>query len=562
MHGSIASNRGDMKEGRRQSAQLALYGALFGAAFPAVAVVLVFVFSASSIALLIIIAFAIPVLGTVGYLIGVREDRMITLAADLETRVGERTSAIQSMLDVTGDGFLTFGSDYLVREEYSRPAETIFGGAIAGRRIADLLFMEDSDRQEFVEGLDLFFKGTAKAEVIFDLLEKRVEIADRVISVDYRAIDDGTVLLALTDITDQERLEAEVAEQNRRRDLILKVVSNKAYFASYVEEANDLFQVLDAVSSHRTSAIPDETAERLAAQVHTFKGNANFLGFTRTATVAHDFEDQLVALPILQGEVDLSSEVFVMKRQFYEEYNAIAETLGDQWINDLSKISVPVASVEKVEQYVRGKYGADKALVRAMEQLRSVPMSSLFSRYPQMIADLAGRRGRRVKPVSVRGGDFRVLPEQYDNLVNALTHIARNMVDHGIESPAEREMKGKSDLGTIAIDIERDRGEIAVSFSDDGRGISFAAVEAKARELGMIENGNEPSRSELLGYLFSAGFSTADEVTMVSGRGVGLNAVQRAVQQLGGKIAVETRPGRGTTFRITVPDSSARRRRG
>ncbi len=550
-----------MNEGRKQSRRFALFGTAFGAMFPAVASVLVFAFNASTGPLLIIIALAIPILGGVGYLIGVREDRLVTVTGDLEGRVAERTSAIQSMLDVTGDGFLTFGSDYLVQPEYSKPAETIFGGEIGGRRVPDLLFIEDSERQEFVEGLDLFFKGNAKADVIFDLLEKRVEVGERVISVDYRAIDDATVLLALTDITDQERLEAEVAEQNRRRDLILKVVSNKTYFASYVEEANELFQVLDAVASHRTSAIPDETAEKLAAQVHTFKGNANFLGFTRTATVAHDFEDQLIALPILQGEIDLSSEVFVFKRQFYEEYNAIAETLGDQWINDLSTISIPVVSVRKVEQYVRGKYGSDRALVRAMEQLRSVPFASLFSRFPQLVADLAGRRGRRVKPVSIRGGEFRVLPEHYEDLVNSMTHIARNMVDHGVESPAEREMKGKSELGTITIDIDKEQDDLTVSFTDDGRGISFAAVEAKARELGMITNGTEPTRSQLLGYLFSAGFSTADEVTMVSGRGVGLNAVQMAVQRLGGKIAVESRPGRGTTFRITVPARGARRRR-
>ena len=162
-------------------------------------------------------------------------------------------------------------------------------------------------------------------------------------------------MCALTDVTEQERLEAELEEQERRRNLILRVVSNRKHFAGFLEEANDLFQVLDAVSSHRSSQIPQETTEKLAAQVHTFKGNASFLGFVRTATVAHDFEDQLAALAILQDDLDLSSEVFVLKRQYYEEYNAIAETLGEQWINELSTINV-FATVQKVEKYVRAKY--------------------------------------------------------------------------------------------------------------------------------------------------------------------------------------------------------------
>lgn len=549
-----------MNASRRQEIRFSLFGAAIGAFFPAAAFALVFLLNAGAPVLLGIISLAIPGLGFAGWLLGVREDRLRTVREDLEARVHERTAAVQSMLDVTGDGFLSFGDDYLVRPEYSRPCELIFGGPIAGRRIPELLFAEEKERQEFVDGLDLYFSGTAKAGVIFDLLEKRVEVGERIVEVDYRAIDEGTVMVALTDVTDQERLEATMEEQNRRRDLILKVVSNRKYFAGFVDEANELFQVLDAISSHRAKTIPQETSEKLAAQVHTFKGSATFLGFARTATVAHDFEDQLAALPILQSEADLSSEIFVMKRQFYEEYNAIAETLGDQWINDLATISIPLASVQKVEKYVRTKYAGDRALVRAMEQLRSVPFGDLFSRFPQLIADLAGRRGRRVKTVVVRGGEFRVVPDRYEGLVTSLEHMARNMVDHGIESPAERQMKGKPDLGTIAIDIERTEREIAISFSDDGRGISFAAVEARAREKGLITNGSEPSRPELLALLFSAGFSTAEEVTIVSGRGVGLNAVQREVQKLSGKIGVETRPGRGTTFRVTVPAPGAGRR--
>jgi len=185
-------------------------------------------------------------------------------------------------------------------------------------------------------------------------------------------------------------------------------------------------------------------------------------------------------------------------------------------------------------------------------------MADIFSRFPQLIRDVASRRGRRVKDVELSGGDFRVLPEDYEPLANALTHIARNMVDHGIESPAEREMKGKPPEGEITVSIARDTPEIAIVFTDDGQGISFAAVEARARANGLIENGHEPSRSELLALLFSSGFSTAEAVDSTSGRGVGLNAVQRAVRALGGKIVVETKPGRGTTFRITVPERRTR----
>lgn len=534
--------------------RFALIGIAVGAVFPAASAVLVFVLGVPSAYLLVVIGLAIPVLGSVGWLIGSREDRLTALAADLEHQIAERTAAIRNMLDVTGDGFLTFGPDYRVHPEYSKPCEEIFGGPIAGARLPDLLYLEERPRQEFVDGLDLYFTGRAKAEVIFDLLDKRVEVRDRIIELDYRAIDETTVMCSLTDVTEQERLAARVEEQERRRNLILRVVSSREYFAGFLEEANDLFQVLDAIVPHRSTEIPQETIEKLAAQVHTFKGNASFLGFVRTATVAHDFEDQLAALPILQNDLDLSSEVFVLKRQYYEEYNAIAETLGERWINDLSTINVPLAMVQKVEKYVRAKYASDTTLVTAMEQLRSVPLVDLFSRYPQLIQEVAGRRGRRVRSVEILGGEFRVLPDRFEPLASALTHIARNMVDHGIESPAERELKGKPTAGEIRIELTRDAGEVVIVFSDDGQGISFAAVEERAREQGLIEGEATTTRADLLRLLFSSGFSTSDEVSTVSGRGVGLNAVQRAVRRLGGRISVETKPGRGTTFRITVAE--------
>ena len=542
----------DRTRGQRRL-RYALPGAALGALFPA-AVWLLGTYAAAGPALLAVTtALAVPLLAVAGGLLGRRREEIASLTDELERTVADRTRAIRSMLDVTGDGFLTFGPDYLVRPEYSKPCELLFGGPIAGRRLPELLYADEQPRSDFTGGLDLYFSGRAKPEVIFDLLDSRIELGDRTVSVAYRAIDESTVMCAFSDITAERQLERAVADQDRRRTLILRAVSNRKHFAGFVDQANEIFRLLDSAAVNRPGGLSGEASAKLAAQIHTFKGNAGFLGFTRTETVAHDLEDQLAALPILEGDTDLSSEVFVLKRQFYEEYNAVAETLGEQWINDLSSISVPTAAVKRVETYARTRHPADTVLHTALERLRTVPAATLFSRFPQLVADVAARRGRRVKPVEVAGGTFRVLPERYEPLVNALEHVARNTVDHGIESPAEREVKGKPPEGEIRIAISRTGHEIVVALSDDGRGISFAAVAEQARARGLLPDGAEPSRNELLAILFSPGFSTTDAVTATSGRGVGLSAVEQAVRRLGGRITVETRPGRGTTFRIHCP---------
>ena len=542
---------------RLARARFVLIGTACGVLVVAGALLLAMALSADGV-LYGIIALTVPILGTAGWLIGHSRDRYEALAAQSEQTIQERTTAIRSMLDVTGDGFLTFGPDLRILPEYSARCREIFGIPIEGRRLSDLFYLEARPRQDFIDGLALYFGGKAKADVIFDLLDKRIHIGHRTIAVTYRAIDEETVMCALTDVTEQERLDRLIEDQDRRRNLILRAVANRKYFAGFVEEANELFQMLDALSAHRSTSISAETSSELAARVHTFKGNASFLGFTRTETVAHDFEDRLTALPILQSDMDLSADVVVLKRQYYEEYNAIAEMLGEQWVNDLSTVSIPIATARKLETYVRSTYPNDRGLAQAMQRFLSVPLASLFSRFPQLVIDVAGRRGRRVKRPDVIGGEFRVLPDRFEPLVNALEHIARNLVDHGIESPLERELKGKPPEGEIKIEISRNDGQIAIAFSDDGQGISFAAVEEKARALGLINGDPKPTRTQLLGMLFSTGFSTADQVTAVSGRGVGLAAVQRAVRDLGGKISVETRSGRGTTFRILVPERRER----
>ncbi|TVQ23387.1 MAG: hypothetical protein EA382_10050 [Spirochaetaceae bacterium] len=532
----------------------AVIGALIGLVFPAVAFVAVAALDVGTSFLIAMIAIAPVVLGVLSWLIGVHEDRLIAATAELENRVDRRTRAIQSMLDVTGDGFLTIGADLLVRPEYSRPCIDLFGGDITGRSLPELLFEDERLRQELTDGLHLLFDGKARPEVIFDLLEKETDVGDRTIEITFRSIDPDTVMCALSDVSERRALEAQMTDQGRRRDLILRVVSNRKYFASFVNEAGRLFELLDAVSSHRSSAMPAETVEHLAAELHTLKGSAGFLGFVRTATVAHDLEDRLNAVSVLDDDVDLSAEVFVLKRQFYEEYNTIEETLGEQWMNDLATISVPHRTVAQLERYVKTKYRNDRTLLGAIEQLRKVRFCDLFARYPQLIADVAERKGRRVKPVEIVGGDFRVLPERYEPVASAIEHIARNLVDHGIESPSERELKGKEAEGAIRLELSRTPDGVAIVLGDDGRGVSFVAVEARARELGLINGTQKPRKADLLKTMFAPGFSTSEDVTMVSGRGIGLHAVQQAVARAGGKISVETRIGRGTTFRVTIPD--------
>jgi two-component system chemotaxis sensor kinase CheA len=188
---------------------------------------------------------------------------------------------------------------------------------------------------------------------------------------------------------------------------------------------------------------------------------------------------------------------------------------------------------------------------------RLSPVDELFSRFPRLIRDLSRELGKEIRLV-LQGSEIELDRAMLDGLTEPLTHLVRNAADHGLESPADREAAGKRREGTIRLRAERTADEVILVIGDDGRGIDRAAVRKKAIELGFLdEDAPVPDAVGLLHLLANPGFTTRAEVTRVSGRGVGVDAVLSRVRELGGRIELKTRPGQGTTFLLRLPPSRA-----
>lgn len=185
---------------------------------------------------------------------------------------------------------------------------------------------------------------------------------------------------------------------------------------------------------------------------------------------------------------------------------------------------------------------------------RMQPIERLFGPLPRMIRDLAFELGKKAELV-IDGADTELDRQMIDLLRDPLTHIIRNCLDHGIETPAERIAAGKPDAGTIRITASHEAGHITVRIADDGRGLDIQRILEKARalELGTEEELSRMGTEELCRYIFSAGFSTAKKVTNVSGRGVGMDVVRENIESIGGSVSLTTSPGRGTSFIMKVP---------
>jgi two-component system chemotaxis sensor kinase CheA len=193
-----------------------------------------------------------------------------------------------------------------------------------------------------------------------------------------------------------------------------------------------------------------------------------------------------------------------------------------------------------------------------MMTIRMIPLSHIFNRLPRVVRDVAQYDHKEVEFI-MEGGETELDRSVMDGLNDPLLHLIRNAVNHGIEAPDLREKAGKARKGLVRLSAHRDRDNVIIELTDDGAGINVERVKKKAVEKGLIseEGAATLTTDQAIDLLFMPGFSTADTITDISGRGVGLDVVKRAIESLKGTINVETNPGKGSTFELLLPPTMA-----
>nr|WP_196239029.1 MULTISPECIES: chemotaxis protein CheA [Citrobacter] len=190
-------------------------------------------------------------------------------------------------------------------------------------------------------------------------------------------------------------------------------------------------------------------------------------------------------------------------------------------------------------------------LQESVMSIRMMPMEYVFSRFPRLVRDLAGKLGKQVELTQV-GSSTELDKSLIERIIDPLTHLVRNSLDHGIELPEKRLESGKSPIGNLTLSAEHQGGNICIEVTDDGAGLNRERILAKAVSQGMPIHENM-SDDEVGMLIFAPGFSTAEQVTDVSGRGVGMDVVKRNIQEMGGHVEIQSKQGQGTTIRILLP---------
>ncbi|MHB1586917.1 MAG: chemotaxis protein CheA [Acidiferrobacteraceae bacterium] len=225
----------------------------------------------------------------------------------------------------------------------------------------------------------------------------------------------------------------------------------------------------------------------------------------------------------------------------------ITQSMLAQVMRDFSPDRLPLLRVglSQLERTAR-------VLQEGVMQVRMVPLSFVFNRLPRLVHDVGGKLGKSVT-LHITGEQNELDKTVIERIGDPILHLVRNCLDHGIEAPAERVAAGKTETGTISVKAWQKGGSVMIEVRDDGRGLSYERIHAKGVALGLLREEDIPDESGLAELIFAPGFSTAENVSDLSGRGVGMDVVRRNLASLGGTVEVLSHPGQGTCFRARLP---------
>lgn len=484
---------------------------------------------------------------------------------NLEKMVEERTLEIRelnqklkALLDSLNQGFLIFDSTGSCWEVSSKACQTVIETDPAGQKIWDVLKVSPDKQDGFKKWMITLFGELLPFADMADLGPKEFSHSQgRNIKLEYYPIRDfkneisGVVLVA-TDISELIQAQKKAETEKANSQFILKVVKQKKSFQTYYSESSRIFK--EFLNSTQTApGLWD--LDLVFRLLHTLKGGAASFSVKNVSEIAHQLENQVLQLrnepeQFNRDQWDHNEQIFI---QAFKEFQSDAlELLGTSHSHSqVEKVEIPKAQLSQIIELL-SFWSKTRAFSESLEkEYLTEPLSETFASYEYLVQSTAEQLGKKIKPLSYTNPEIRWSPEPYKAFVSSLVHVFRNAIDHGLETPAERLEAKKSEEGCITISASQTSDSIEIVISDDGKGISKERIEMKMKEKGIsLENLSE---KQILLQIFEPQFSTKDQVTDLSGRGVGLDAVKYEVENLGGTIDLETNLGQGTRFIFKLP---------
>jgi hypothetical protein len=489
------------------------------------------------------------------------------LSQDLQIEVERQTRDVKTILANIHQGILTVRPGLAVGDDYSQYlCEILQDKNIENRNVLDLLFHSSSLNSEQKDMVRTILEGAIGESVlnfeinednlVRDTLIKDSQGRQKNVLIDWDpVVNEKTeevekILVTLRDVTELRAVEAKARQQQRDMELIAEIIEVAAdrfqnFLASsrrFLEENGRLLQAASQPSS--------EVLKIIFINLHTMKGAARTYRFTSMTAMIHDAEHFIASVQKQQMAWDSEHAWQDHQRvvSIFQEYERVNRDrlkrveAKDTVRLDLDTVRENIRALEAI-----GEIRLDDRLTPFVDQVRKTFFQLYYLDVDQLFAELVkilpqlGRDLQKPDPeVILRSVPAGLTKEAADVLHDVFIHIFRNIMDHGIESPEERQRKGKSPHGQITIDLSVNRqGDLEIGIEDDGQGIRLDRVKEIAGQRQLLDPQRSYSFTEIAELIFVPGFSTAKGVTEVSGRGVGMSAVKEYIKNLGGRVELK-----------------------
>ncbi len=481
----------------------------------------------------------------------------------LEQKVEERTEKlkkannfIKTMVDSLAQGLLVFDKSGVCLDLYTKACEKLMGVNPSNRPLVEVVKPEDSST--FGDWVANLFEEMIPFESIVELGPRSLPGTKDYKSINFKHVtldffpmrsEEGkieNVVMVATDKTKEFKAQKQIVEEQNYVKLVTKVINDKRNFLRFI----DLFETSlkeEAVKIKLNNEINKNDFMRL---LHSMKGSASFYSFTDIVSFLHQFETD-----VSHDKLDTDStlkKIDEVLELLKKNILRLKDFIGE---NKEQFVEIPEKHLRTfwAKLYKENPIDAQKFSSEFLE----VPVERYIEQYKNLIQELAPKLGKSIQPMIVINGNLSVDMNYFQKFFDSCIHLFRNAVDHGIERSEVRMQKGKNQSGTIKVtfetDVDQSGQRLVFHVQDDGGGIDPARVRNKMKELGYPEDQVNESDEDIIYHIFDPSFSTAETITDVSGRGVGLFDIKENVNQLGGHIELNSLVGKGTVFTFKLP---------
>ncbi|MGE3624245.1 MAG: ATP-binding protein [Bdellovibrionales bacterium] len=477
--------------------------------------------------------------------------------------VSQQARLTEVLVNSLGQGFLSFDRDGMCGQVYSQACLDLLETMPAGKHIQQVLRIPETQNADFKDWMDILFMPNHALgfdDVIKFMPQFFPHSDQRRVSLMYRPIRlrGGAlfqVVVIATDQTEEYEAQQRVKQQQDYAEMICRIFKERNQFRNTLTHLREFLDAADTQNVKRAEAAP------LLRSLHTLKAAVKHFHLTDLGEIIHHLEIEL------RGEDVASDDVFQRRlkagaQKIAEAFAAVKNEVRDlvgqdyEWRGNTHEVDE--SAIHEFVHEMEAHKVEPEVIHRFLATIAAVSATDCFRAFERELHDLAEIMGKQVKPMRFTGTNPRILTQPVQHFLFSLTHICRNIVDHGIEPPITRLARGKDPAGQVSIHAEvvtDDRRKEWLHFiiSDDGGGIDPSRIRAKLASLDPEGPWMNEDDHTVIQRIFNWGISTRDSISDMSGHGVGMEAVEREVKLLGGTIQVQSELYKGTRFDIRIP---------